>query len=196
MKPLSQHIDQIYKGYVMIVATRNSPGVAAQQDGRRRRQRRSEDRALLNPHRPRGATPCARQHPTAKANDKASRLTIDNDLTIYNAPEHKRLLLDALDQASVVELDLARVGEIDSAGLQVLLLAKRECLAGGKDLRIVAHSPAVQELLDFFNLAALLRRSAGDFGHATAPEEHGHGRDRRRIRPGSARAAGRHGEAA
>lgn len=83
----------------------------------------------------------------------ARRLVLETDLTIYNAAEHKRALLDALGQAKVVELDLARVGEIDSAGLQVLLLAKRESLAAGRDLRIVAHSPAVQELLDFLNVA-------------------------------------------
>jgi anti-sigma B factor antagonist len=93
---------------------------------------------------------------TAKAKPKAkgSRLVLENDLTIYNAPEHKRALLEALDQAKVVELDLARVGEIDSAGLQVLILAKRESLAQGKNLRIVAHSTAVSELLDFFNMAS------------------------------------------
>jgi anti-sigma B factor antagonist len=91
---------------------------------------------------------------TGKATAKPTRMVIDDDLSIYNAPKHKRALLEALDHAKVVELDLARVGEIDSAGLQVLILAKRELLAQGKDLRIVAHSPAVSELLDFFNLAS------------------------------------------
>jgi anti-anti-sigma factor len=81
-------------------------------------------------------------------------LTLETDLTIYNAPEHKCVLLAALEQASVIELDLAQVAEIDSAGLQVLLLAKRESLAAGKEMRIVGHSPAVQELLDFFNVAS------------------------------------------
>jgi anti-sigma B factor antagonist len=91
---------------------------------------------------------------SGKANAKPVRLVIENDLTIYNAPEHKRQLLEALDQSGAVELDLARVGEIDSAGLQVLLLAKRESLARDKALRIVGHSPSVSELLDFFNLAS------------------------------------------
>lgn len=86
--------------------------------------------------------------------EDVQRLVLEGDLTIYHAQEHKRRLLDALDQAKVVELDLARVSEIDSAGLQVLLLTKRESLAAGKDLRILAHSPAVQELLDFLNVAS------------------------------------------
>jgi len=82
------------------------------------------------------------------------RLVFDSDLTIYNALEHKRVLLDALAGVEAVELDLTRVSEIDSAGLQVLLLAKRESLAAGKEMRIVAHSQAVQELLDFLNVAS------------------------------------------
>lgn len=95
-----------------------------------------------------------------KANDREStngdarRLVLEANLTVYNAPEHKRTLLDTLEQAKVIELDLAAVGEIDSAGLQVLLLAKRESLAKGKELRIVRHSPAVQDLLEFFNVAS------------------------------------------
>jgi anti-anti-sigma factor len=84
----------------------------------------------------------------------ALRLTLDTDLTIYTAPEHKRALLEGLDRADVIELDLAQVGEIDCAGLQVLLLLKRESLAAGKALHIVGHSPAVHELLDFFNVAS------------------------------------------
>jgi anti-sigma B factor antagonist len=93
-------------------------------------------------------------HAKAPTDGDTRRLVLENDLTIYNAPEHKRTLLDALDHAQVVELDLARVGEIDSAGLQVLILAKRESLAAGKEMRILAHSPAVQELLDFLNVAS------------------------------------------
>jgi len=88
-----------------------------------------------------------------KTGGNVQRLVIESDLTIYNAPEQKATLFAALDQADVVELDLAQVGDIDSAGLQVLLLAKRESLAKGKEMRIVAHSPAVQELLDFLNVA-------------------------------------------
>jgi anti-sigma B factor antagonist len=83
----------------------------------------------------------------------AKRVVVEVDLTIYTAPEQKRVLLGALEQSRILELDLARVGEIDSAGLQVLLLAKREALAANKELRIVAHSPAVGDLLNFFDVA-------------------------------------------
>jgi len=82
------------------------------------------------------------------------RLVLEGDLTIYQAPAQKNSLLDTLDKATVVELDLAQISEIDSAGLQVLLLAKRESLAMGKELRILAHSQAVQETLEFLNVAS------------------------------------------
>ena len=83
-----------------------------------------------------------------------NRLTILEDLTIYNAMELKQQLLDALGQAEHLELDLSQVAEIDTAGLQLLILAKREAARLNKDLDIVAHSPNVRQTLDFCNLAA------------------------------------------
>ncbi len=90
----------------------------------------------------------------AASGKDVQHLALKGDLTIYHALEHKQALLDALYQAKVLELDLARIGEIDSAGLQVLLLTKRESLAAGKELRILAHSPAVQEVLEFLNVTS------------------------------------------
>ena len=90
---------------------------------------------------------------TKRTPKNAKRVVVEVDLTVYTAPEQKRVLLGAMEQAKVLELDLARVGEIDSAGLQVLLLAKREALAASKELRIIAHSPAVADLMNFFDVA-------------------------------------------
>lgn len=84
----------------------------------------------------------------------SNRLTILEDLTIYNAMDHKQKLLDALDKADHLEIDLSQVAEIDTAGLQLLILAKREAARLSKDLDIVAHSPNVRQTLDFCNLAA------------------------------------------
>jgi anti-sigma B factor antagonist len=90
----------------------------------------------------------------AASSEGVQSLVLKNDFTIYHAPDLKSALLNALEQGKGIELDLSQVGEIDSAGLQVLLLAKRESLTIGKELRIVAHSPAVQELLEFLNVAS------------------------------------------
>ena len=51
-----------------------------------------------------------------------------------------------------MEIDLAGVSEIDSAGLQLLVMAKNEARARGKTLGISRHSPAVLEVLDTCNL--------------------------------------------
>lgn len=83
-----------------------------------------------------------------------TRLTIIEDLTIYNAMAQKEQLISALQSSDALELDLSHVGEIDTAGLQLLLLAKREAGLQHKELSIIAHSPAVRQTLDFCNLAA------------------------------------------
>jgi anti-sigma B factor antagonist len=81
------------------------------------------------------------------------RLAIREDLTIYHAMDQKQQLLDALSATQALELDLSQVSEIDTAGLQLLILAKREAALQQKALSIVAHSPAVRQTLDFCNLA-------------------------------------------
>jgi len=43
---------------------------------------------------------------------------------------------------------------MDSAGFQVLLLSKREALKAGKAMHLTAHSKAVTELLDLYNMAS------------------------------------------
>ncbi len=84
----------------------------------------------------------------------SKRLAIHEDLTIYHAMEQKQQLISALESADALELDLSQVAEIDTAGLQLLLLAKREAARRNIDLSIVAHSPAVRQTLDFCNLTA------------------------------------------
>lgn len=85
---------------------------------------------------------------------QGQRLSLDEDLTIYNAVAHKQRLLTALAAHPALELDLSGVAEIDTAGFQLLLLVKREAARQGKSAAIVAHSPAVRDTIDFFNMAA------------------------------------------
>ncbi|MCX7145356.1 MAG: STAS domain-containing protein [Sulfuritalea sp.] len=84
----------------------------------------------------------------------ATRLTVDGDLTIYQAAEIRQRLIEGVRGNEVLELDLSHVGEIDTAGLQLLALAKRESHRLDHILRIVGHSPAVREVIEFLNLAA------------------------------------------
>ena len=80
-------------------------------------------------------------------------LAITEDLTIYHALEQKQLLLDTLTSSSELELNLAQVSEMDTAGLQLLVLLKMEAQRAGKCVRIVAHSQAVSSVIDFCNMA-------------------------------------------
>lgn len=82
-----------------------------------------------------------------------TRLSIEEEMTIYQASAQKKQLLSALQNAERLELDLSAVSNIDSAGLQLLILLKREVQTHGKQLAIVAHSAVVQQVLDFCNLA-------------------------------------------
>lgn len=93
----------------------------------------------------------AQATPAGKAT--VNRLAITQDLTIYQAGELKETLMRSVDSHPALELDLSQVSQIDTAGIQLLMLAKRECQKHGKTLSIVAHSPAVHELMDFYNIA-------------------------------------------
>ena len=87
------------------------------------------------------------------ATANTGRLAIDQDLTIYHAEALKSQLIGKLESHELIELDLSQVAAIDTAGIQLLMLAKRECQKQDKTLRIIAHSPAVHELMDFYNIA-------------------------------------------
>lgn len=84
----------------------------------------------------------------------STRLSIDTDLTIYHAAALKQQLLDAVRSNPALELDLSHVGEMDTAGFQLLVMAKREAQRLGRDLSMVAHSPAVREVIEFYNMSA------------------------------------------
>ena len=83
-----------------------------------------------------------------------TRLAVESDLTIYTAEAMKQRLCAAIEAAADLELDLSQVGEMDSAGFQLLVMAKREAQRLAHTLRIVAHSPAVREVIEFYNMAA------------------------------------------
>lgn len=84
----------------------------------------------------------------------AVRMFPQGEMTIYAAAELKEKLVAGLRQGSEIELNLADVGEMDTAGFQLLVLLKREAVRLGKHLRLVAHSPATLEVLDRYNMAS------------------------------------------
>ncbi|GLR11294.1 STAS domain-containing protein [Chitinimonas viridis] len=82
-------------------------------------------------------------------------LRIDGSLTIYEAGEAKRRLMDELNLAREVEVDLAGVAELDTAGIQLLLMLKREAARQEKPLFFHGHSKAVLAVVDLYNMAGV-----------------------------------------
>jgi len=86
----------------------------------------------------------------------AARVDIQGELSIFAAAELRQRLLDALDTAAEVEVDLSQVGEMDSAGVQLMVAAKREAAARNKVLRFSGHSATVFDILELCDLSGHL----------------------------------------
>ena len=84
------------------------------------------------------------------------RLHVAGEMTIYSALELKARLLGSLARCAELDVDSAAVTEVDSAGLQLLLLTKREARLAGKQMRVSAPSQAMQEALQQFCLSPTL----------------------------------------
>jgi len=84
---------------------------------------------------------------------KLNKTAIKQDMNIYNASAQKDMLLKGLNGCQELDIDLSQVGEMDTAGFQILLLTKREALKVNKVVRLTGHSKAVTELIDLYNMA-------------------------------------------
>ena len=82
-----------------------------------------------------------------EASNGVCHARVTGEMTIYYAAEMKGELLPCIDRGAEVEIDLSEVSEMDTAGFQLLLLAKREAAKAGKSFRRGAHSPATLEVL-------------------------------------------------
>ena len=78
-------------------------------------------------------------------------LHIEGELTIFRAMELKPVLL-ATPPVDVV--DLSGVTDLDTAGVQLLMLVKKTAQAQQRELQLVAHSTAVLEVFELLNMAA------------------------------------------
>lgn len=85
---------------------------------------------------------------------QAAQFSIEGEMTIFRAAELKALLLPQIEQSQELEIDLSRVSEIDSAGLQLMIAAKLEAILRGKELRFTGHSQPVTDMLDLCDLGS------------------------------------------
>ncbi len=87
---------------------------------------------------------------TAAIPDPAA-CAVDGELTIQRAAELKPVLVQAA-RAEAPLIDLSGVTELDTAGVQLLLLARRVAAARGVPLRLAAASEAVRETMTFLGI--------------------------------------------
>ena len=101
-------------------------------------------------------------HITTEQTDHLCRLHIAGEATIYTVIELHRELFKALVDCTALEIDLSEVSDLDTAGFQQLLLAKREAVRLGKALRLVHHSAATRDVLDIYQMADYFDTPLGD----------------------------------
>jgi len=89
-----------------------------------------------------------------EANNGYCTALVEGSMNIYAAASQKPVLLAALQKRRQMEIDLSEVDEMDTAGLQLLLLLKRTAEQSGKSVSLVAHSPASLDVIDRYNLGA------------------------------------------
>ena len=92
----------------------------------------------------------------SRAANEADRVAIEGELTIYQASEWVAQLQHALHRVDTLTVDLAGITEIDTAGVQVLALARREAAMRERTVIFDAHSPAVMEVFRLLGLDAQL----------------------------------------
>lgn len=80
-------------------------------------------------------------------------LTIEGELTVFAVHALKDRLMAALNESTQLTVDLSAVSEVDGAGIQLLLAAKREALQRGGALSLTGHPPQVIEALELTDLA-------------------------------------------
>jgi anti-anti-sigma factor len=90
----------------------------------------------------------------------AATLRLQGELTIYAAQETRLLLLESLaaladaDAQETLEVDVSDVTETDTAGIQILMAARLQARAMGKDVRLAGRNTAVNEVIGLLGLSA------------------------------------------
>lgn len=85
---------------------------------------------------------------------------VEGEFTIYRIAELKAQLSALLEQEIYLEIDLAAVEELDSAGVQLMLALQRESRRLGKMLSFSHAGAPVAQVLDLYNLGELLQPAA------------------------------------
>lgn len=84
-------------------------------------------------------------------------MTVEDEMTIYNASELQAKIFPLLSDPRELEIDLENVSEIDSAGVQLLMLARKDRAERGQVLTLTKHSSAVFDVFELMDLLAYFK---------------------------------------
>lgn len=83
--------------------------------------------------------------------DGVTVISVTAEMTIYNATEIKNKLLAEVRKASDIEVDLSKVNEFDTSGLQILMAISSDCAAADRPYSVSEASPIVEKLIELYN---------------------------------------------
>lgn len=90
-----------------------------------------------------------------KHNKTTTTLRLSGECTIYHAASAKDALLgDSKGFDKTVQLQLEQISEIDTAGVQLLLMLQKCVQQAGGTLRLQSSNATVDQVLRIFNLPA------------------------------------------
>lgn len=89
----------------------------------------------------------------AQHDESAHVIRIEGEFNIYQADLLKPQLLAELGNAPALTVDLGQIEEIDTSGVQLLLMLKQEAARLQKSISFINHSKPVIEVFDLCNLA-------------------------------------------
>jgi anti-sigma B factor antagonist len=86
---------------------------------------------------------------------------LSGEWTIHVIAQHKAHIQQLVEEGSF-ELDVANVTDMDSAGLQLLISARRSLEKQGRELRLSRASPAIKQVLLSYGLDENLHTVQGE----------------------------------
>jgi anti-anti-sigma factor len=113
---------------------------------------------------------------TCEINEAEDGYYVRGEMTIYNAATLKESLFPAVTSpAGPRSIDLAEVSDFDTAGLQLLMMAQRECVARGLRFSVRNPSPAVRQALELLRPLGLVDSSLDslDLGNSASKGRNG-----------------------
>lgn len=87
----------------------------------------------------------------SQENDKRT-IALETDLTIYQVKEVADRLIPHLSPDFDIEIKLAQVHELDSSGVQLLMLMRQQSQQQATKLTLTEHSEAVLEVFEQLDL--------------------------------------------